>query len=284
MNPFRFRVCALRSAVTALAVAGMLSACTSAGGSQAPSADCVPAHENLDLISAGTLTIGVSDMPPQSSTTGPDGYSGLDADIINGFAATECLSVTPISGASSAMVPGVEQHRWDTALGGWYRTEKRNEVVTMADPMYLDSLAIIAAEPETITSLEGKRVGTVDGYLYVPDLKSVYGDNLTLYPSVLELAQDLKAGRIDAAIDGAVSAPTTYGDAFVISVPDADPRVSATSVPGQCSLPFAKSNTTLLAAFNDYIAAIKLDGTLAELLTEYGIDPKLADTGAPRLL
>ena len=48
----------------------------------------------------------------------------------------------------------------------------------------------------------GKQVGSVQGFLYVEDLRKLVGAGLHLYPNIVNLHQDLEAGRIDAAVDG----------------------------------------------------------------------------------
>lgn len=275
-----------RASSVALAGVLMLALAGCSGGQTPASQDCVPAHKDLGTISAGTLTIGVTDAPPLSSTVGEKGYSGLDADILDGFAKTECLTVTPVSGAVSAMIPGIEQARWDTALGGWYRTKARAEILTPSDPTYLDTLVIVSKEGlGSISDLEGKKVGTHDGTVVIEDLKKVLGDDLALYPSPLNVEQDLKAGRIEAALAFGLEASVVYKtDGYKLVQAKPDDRVKTTLEPGQTAIHFNKSANTLRAAFNDYLAKIKKDGTLASDLKKYGFDPSIGETGEPRLM
>ncbi|MEV0971287.1 substrate-binding periplasmic protein [Microtetraspora glauca] len=276
------RFAALLSTITVASVA--LVGCSSEGDTTV-AADCKPAH-TFSTVSKGTLTVGVTDMPPQVTTTGEGGMGGIDADIIRLFAKAECTTITVQTGNSAAVIPGVQQGRSDVALGGWNRTKERSTIVSLSDPLYIDPLAIIsAAGTDTIKTLEGKTVGTVDGYNYVPSLKAVFGDKLKLYPTPVNMAQDLDAGRIDAAVDGAIAAAVTYNmDKFKVAVAQGDDRVPATQEAAQGALVFNLGNAELTKAFNEFLAGIRKDGTLAGILKNHNVPAEVLETGDPRLI
>lgn len=270
-------------AALGLGAAFALTGCAAdgGGGTGDVAEDCVPLHADLPTISDGTLTVGISDMPPLVTPSGEAGYEGLDADIINGFAAAECLTVTPSNVGATAAVTSVEQGRVDTSLGGWYRTEARNEIVTMSGPMYLDGLIVASDQPfTTFDELEGMKVGVVQGYIFENDLSNVFGSNLSTYPEPTLLAEDLESGRIDAAFDVA-SAALMYGDS-TISVLNPDPRVAVSELPAQTGLPFQKGKDELVSAFDEYLVQLHADGEIAVLLEKWGLDPSLAEVGEPR--
>lgn len=281
--PLRARPLSIALAVVIAAVA--LSACSSSP-TATKSADCTPAHPDVKTLTAGTLTVGVTDLPPLISTTGDKGYSGVDADIMDGFGKYECLKIAPVAGSVSALVTGVQQGRWDTALGGFYRTKARSEVLLLSDPTYLDKLVIVSKKKySTFDDLVGLKVGTADGTGYTEDIKKIYGADTMSYPSELNLSQDLDAGRIDAAIDTANQAPAVYNkDLYKFTPVEADPRVAYSATPGQGCFPVIKTNSSLVEALNDYLAKIKANGKLAAILEKHGLPGSAADTGAPMLL
>lgn len=268
-----------------LAIASVtLVGCSSSTGTDVAD-DCTPLHE-FSTVKDGTLTVGVTDMPPQVSTTGDKGMSGIDAELIELFAAAECLPVTIASGNSGTMIPAVEQGRSDVALGGWNRTAARDEIVGLSDPLYIDPLAIISADGiDTIKALEGQVVGTVDGYNYVPSLQAVFGDNLRLYPTPLDLASDLSAGRIVAAIDGAIAASLSYDlSKFEVAIAKKDDRVPPTVEAAQGALVFNKKNTEILDAFNAFLVTVRDDGSFAKILESFDVPVDVLEVGEPRLL
>ncbi|WOF23311.1 transporter substrate-binding domain-containing protein [Microbacterium betulae] len=263
-----------------VALAGCASEDTTA---DAVADDCTPAHADLPTIAEGTLTIGISDMPPLVTPTGEDGYEGLDADIVNGFAALECLTVEPVDVGATAAVTAVQQGRVDTSLGGWYRTEERSEVVALSYPMYLDGLIVAAPEAyETFDDLDGLTVGVVQGYNFVDELEALFPGRVNTYPEPTLLAEDLSAGRIDAAFDVA-SAAVVYGGATISSL-EPDDRVRQSVLPAQTGLPFSHESEALVAAFDDYLQTIHEDGTLKEYLEKWDLDPELSDVGEPRFV
>lgn len=246
--------------------------------------DCEPSY-SFQTVKPGQLTVGTANQPPQNILDGSGNTSGIDSDVIRGFAESICIPIDFVTGDTANMITSVQQGRNDTSLGGWYRTNTRKEIVDMSEPMYLDGLSIASAQGvNTIAGLEAlNSVGTVDGYAYADDLQKVLGDKLKLYPSSLNMKQDLEIGRIDAAVDGLIGSSYVYSEVSDIQVQPAekDPRVAASLVQYQSSLPIKKGNDDFAQALDDYIVQIKADGTMAEILQKYGVDPSLADTGAP---
>jgi polar amino acid transport system substrate-binding protein len=275
----------------ALAIAGataalLLAAC-GGGETAAPPAqgNCTPKHQ-FSTITPGTLTVGAFDLPPYSMTTGPDGISGVDADILREIAKRECLTITAQAGNTPTLIPGVQQGRFDLAIGDWYRTEPRSKIVNLSDPLYLDQMGIISATGvTTVAEMEGKQVGTVDGYLWVKDLQTVLGDNLRLYPSSVDLNQDFKAGRIEIGVDSYGSGLYTFkGSETKIEVAKPDDRVAASKEAAQATFPMTKDNQAMLTAFNEIIAELHSDGTIVKILEANGLPASAAETGAPRLI
>ena len=74
---------------------------------------------------------------------------------------------------------------------------------TSPPPPYLDGMGIVSKTgATTVADLEKmNKVGTIDGYLWVEDLKKILGDSLVTYPSSVELKADFDAGRLDADVD-----------------------------------------------------------------------------------
>ena len=269
------------------ACAALLMAACGGGESAAPQAqgNCTPKHQ-FSTITKGTLTVGAFDLPPYSMTTGPDGISGVDADILREIAKRECLTITAQAGNTPTLIPGVQQGRFDVAIGDWYRTEPRSKIVNLSDPLYLDQMGVISAAGVTsVAEMEGKKVGTVDGYLWVKDLQTVLGDNLRLYPSSVDMNQDFKAGRIEIGVDSYGSALYTFkGSSTKIEVSKPDDRVPASKEAAQATFPMTKDNQDMLKAFNEIIAELHSDGTIVKILEANGLPASAAETGAPRLI
>ncbi|NMR29133.1 substrate-binding periplasmic protein [Crystallibacter degradans] len=269
------------SAIAVLALTGC------GGGATATSVaeDCVP-QSDVKTLQDGVLTVAAPEFPPFSSVSNGDS-TGVDAELIKEFAAANCLEVKMEQTSYAGTIPAVQSNRADVAIGCYYRTAQRAEVVDMSNPVYTDEMAAISADGTTsIAAMESQKVGTVDGYLWVTDMKNVMGDNLTIYPSAVEMQADLKSGRIQVGLDGYGSAAMMYKDdaKFTVNGVDPDDRVIASKEPAQIGFPHTKGNTSLTEALNTSIDSMKEDGKVVEVLAANELPETAAETGEPRLI
>jgi polar amino acid transport system substrate-binding protein len=267
----------------ALAVAA--TALTGCGGtaSSAPNADCKPAH-TFPTVAQGKLSVVLYDLPPFSKLEGSK-VTGVDGDIVNAIAGMECLTVSAKSVATAANIPTVQAGRADLSIAAWYRTASRAEIVNLTEPIYTDQMAIISRDGlDDAEQLKGKAVGTVDGYLWVDDMKKLLGDSLKVYPTTLNMNQDLAAGRIDIGIDSYGSAQFNKKGDFKVTVIKPHDAIAASKEAAQIGIPVPKQNTELLAALNADLKTLREHGKLEEILKANGLDASAADTGAARLI
>jgi polar amino acid transport system substrate-binding protein len=255
--------------------------------SNGASADCTPKH-TFSTIEKGKLSVAVSIYAPYSGLSSTGEVEGVDGDIVKKIAAMECLEVKGTSVSGAAAVESVASNRADITIGDWYRTAARAKVVGLSAPIYADQSAIYSkAGVATIGDLVGKQVGTVQGFLYVEDLRKLVGSGLHLDPNIVNLHQDLEAGRIDAAVDGystgVVAQQNGKLQGVQIKVPPSDPRMPSMD-PGQSNFPYTKDNAALGTALEEDIAALRADGSIAAILKAHGLNPSAADPGPPKLL
>lgn len=271
------------AAAAAFAVSS-LTACAAGGGGGGPAADCTPKHE-FSTIKQGELNVVLYDLPPFAKYDNGK-VTGVDGDFITAFAEENCLTINATSAATAANIPTVQSGRADVTIAAWYRTQARSEIVLLSDPIYTDQMAIISKDGlSDVNDLEGVTVGTVDGYLWVEDMRAVLGDNLKVYPTTLNMNQDLAAGRIDVGIDSYGSAVfNNTEDKFKVEVVKPDERVAASQEAAQIAIPVAPGNQELVDAINAFLKEVREDGRLEKMLTDNGLDPSAADTGDPRLI
>ncbi len=272
-------------AVAALALAAGVSAATS--GAKVDASSCTPAHKT-STVKKGVLTVALTNTPPYSFQKG-NKIAGIDSGIINALAKQECLTVKFAPYTYVTAIPAVKVGRADVAIGGFYRTAARAKQVTLSAPAYLDEMTLISKDgASTVDQLSGKRVGTVVGYLWVDDLKKLSGVNVTVYPDSGSLANDLKVGRLDVAIDGYGAAIfDAKGTDFKLAVLKKDPRITATSKPSQTAILVDPKEWKLAAALNDVIAKLRSNGGLVKILKANGLPAfpaSAADVGSPRLI
>ncbi|VDC22508.1 substrate-binding periplasmic protein [Pseudogemmobacter humi] len=250
--------------------------------------DCTPKHE-FTTVTPGVLTVAVTTYAPHSYLDESGVMKGIDGDIAAEFAKRECLEVKAIAVDPAAAIQYVLSGQADISTGDWYRTAERAKVMNLSAPLYTDQMGIYSKDGfKTVADMEGKKVGTVQGYLWVSDLKTVLGDNLTLYPGSVNMQQDLKLGRIDIGVDGystgvVAEQQGALGD-IQVHVGAPDERVRATMEAAQAGLPYNKSATDLGVALDAAIAEMHADGTIVAILKSYGLDGTAADVGEPRLI
>lgn len=273
-----------RTALSLLVAAAGVGFATSSNAQQ-----CTPKH-NFKTVEEGYLTISAPTFPPFTIPKGENEVSGIDGDIVTAIADMECLKikVTPVDYATA--VPYISSGRTDIAIGNFYRTEARAKVVAISDPLYLDEMGIYSREGiSKIEDLKGHSVGTVQGYLWVDELKAILGDDLKLYNNYVALYQDLETGRIQVAIDGVAvgTAAQKSGSALKgiqIKVAEKDERVQASVNAAQAGFPMTKDNAGLTSAVNADLAEIRSSGKLVEILEKFGMPKSAADVGEPRLI
>ena len=274
------------SGATVLSAVLALTACATGGDPvNKVASDCKPAH-NVDTIEDGALSVAAIDFYPVSVTSDGE-FRGTEADLVNDFANQNCLQVKVVKVDFAGAIPAVDSGRADVAIGGFYRTAERAKVVGLSDPMYVDRLgAISEGGMSTVDQIVGHKVGTVDGYLWTADAKKVFGSDLSVYPSNVEMKADLEAGRIDVALDSYGGAEFVFGEDknLEIDVLEPDDRIASTEEPAQIGFPFTSGNESLETALNDAIHGWQSDGTLIDIVEEYGVPADILDVGEPRPL
>ncbi|RLV57489.1 amino acid ABC transporter substrate-binding protein [Aeromicrobium phragmitis] len=272
--------------VLGLAAASLLtlSACGGGGGASSVDASCEPTIE-VETVNEGELSVALTNTPPYSMEENGE-MAGIDSDILEQFAAEACLELTYAPYTYATAVPATEQGRVDVAVGGFYRTEARGEVVRLSTPVYLDELTVMSTDGSaTVDDLEGKRIGTVEGYLWVDDLKALPNVETRVYPDSLSLANELKAGRLDAGLDGYGAAMiSAEGTEFELEVLQSDERVSSTNQPSQTAILINPENEALGEALDAFIEELRENGELVKILEDNGLPASAAEVGDARLI
>ncbi|MBC3924192.1 amino acid ABC transporter substrate-binding protein [Pseudomonas lurida] len=249
--------------------------------------ECKPLH-TFKTIQPGELTVTSVVLPPFAYDDQARRFSGVDGEIVQQIAKDNCLKVNHIVTDSAASIQYVVASRSDISVGAWYRTFERSKVMGISDPVYLEQTAIYSRDgADTFDQLTNRKVGTVTGYLWVPELKKLYGNKLSLYPNAVALSQDLNSGRIDAAVNTyAIGAESQkkggVGKDIQIKVAKPDEKVKSSVYPAQTAFIYSKSNPDLGAAINATIKDLRESGKLASLLTDHGLRADGADVGEPR--
>lgn len=155
-----------------------------------------------ELVEDGKLTVAFTgDMPGSGWQDGK--LIGYDGEIMQIIADRLGLTVAPALMEWSGTIASVEAGRVDVMLGtmGW--TEKRTEIMSLSEPIHYFKNGIMQPAGtgwDSLADLEGKTVGTITGFSFVPELEKIPGLTLNLYDTSDAAVRDLLAGRIQAVI------------------------------------------------------------------------------------
>lgn len=253
-------------------------------GQAVAAGSCKPNYE-FKTVHPNQVTVALTNTAPYSLEK--DGQiAGIDGDLVKKFAADNCLTVSYKIYTYPGAIAAVQTRRADVALGGFYRTAARAKVVALSTPVYLDQLSVASKSGiDTVDGLMGKKVGTVQGYLWVAEMEKIFKNNVSTYPTSLNLAQDLHAGRIDAALDGFGSTVVqNEGHDYKVELLKKDPRINATLLPTQTAFLLDKSNKPFVQAMDKSIERYRKDGLIAATLKAYKLDPSAANVGSSRVV
>jgi len=249
-------------------------------------ADSMPALKSTDgsferIKKANGLRFGTSnDQPYCYIDPGSGSVVGIDAEIMLAILGKLGIANHEITQVDfDGLIPGLLASRMDVIADAMYITEKRKKVINFSDGWYQygEALLVQAGNPLGLHSLAdlGKaRAGSYLGTVYLDWLNEIPGAKVMSYPDAATAMEDLKAGRIDAAI---VDAPVAgfalarnekYKNAFEI-VADYKPKEI-----GVIGAGFRKQDGALLEAFNWGLKAIKEDGTDLAILKKWGLTEK----------
>jgi polar amino acid transport system substrate-binding protein len=239
---------------------------------------------DLGLIQEGELLAGIDTPFPPFEKGHPPNVTGYDIDVINAIADELGLEVVQRETSFDTIFRDVAQGKFDVAVAASTITPERERTVDFTDPYYLADQSLLVAEDETeIQSQEdlgGKIVGAQDattGEAYADeetDASEVRG-----FPGGTDAINALKAGQIDAVIVDSPVAEDAVENVGGLKIAE---KIVTRELYG---FSFAPDNDALREAFNEALATIKENGTLADLYKKYfpdqSPDPVLGATHEP---
>jgi ABC-type amino acid transport substrate-binding protein len=242
--------------VAAVATAGIAAGCGDDDGG---------GGNDLGLITEGTLFIGVDTPYPPFEEGQPPNVSGYDIDVLNTIAENLGLEVEYQDTGFATIFRDVAAGQFDTAAAASTIKPGREKQVDFTDPYYASATALVVPEGSSITSvddLSGKIVGTQDGTIQEDfaneetDASEVRG-----FPEGTNALSSLLTGAVDAALIDEAVAVDALENQGGLEIAKSFAAIS----PDLFGFAVAPDNDALREAMNEELAAMKEDGTLAEL-------------------
>lgn len=218
-----------------------------------------------------TLTLATSaDYPPYEfvdSTSGNQEIIGFDVDIARYI--TENLGYTlQVDNVDfNGLIPALQAKRADFVMAGMTPTEERKQNVDFSQLYYEAKNTIISKQGSGLTtpeSLAGQTVGVQLGSTQEQRAKEIQGANVKPLNRVNEIIQELKAGRIQAAI-----VEDTIAKGYSASNTDLE-FSEIPNIPGKSGSAIAfPKGSALLGEFDPVITEMKQNGTIDDLIVKW---------------
>ncbi len=221
-----------------------------------------------------TLIMGTSpDYPPYQffdTSSGTEEIVGFDIDIANLIAERLDFELEVTGMDFNGLIPALQAERVNFVMAGMTPTPERLANVDFSDIYFTAQNTLVAKADSGITTpadLAGLRLGVQLGSIQegdANDLKEA-DPSITVVPlnRIGEIVQEIKTGRIDAAI-----IEDTVAAGFVASNPDLMFTVIESEGEVGSAIAFPKGSE-LVAEFNAVLAELQADGTIEELVVKW---------------
>lgn len=201
---------------------------------------------------------------------------GVMVDLVKAIGAASDFKVEIEGMQFSTLVPALTSKKIDLISAAMYITPVRLEVINFSDPIYTygEGLLVPATDTKDYVSfndMKGYVVGAQIGTAYVDALKATgLFPEVKLYKTSPDLLADVNAGRVQAVFaDAPIMAYTLKQGQFpnVRLVKSYKPTIT-----GSVGIGVRKGEDELLKKVNAGLAKVKADGTLAKILTKWGLE------------
>jgi len=238
---------------------------------------------------SGSLKVGASvNAPIAYLDTSTGQLAGITADVMREYLDRKGLGDKVELDVEmmdfSSLIPALQSGRIDYIIDTMYVTPQRDEVVDFTDTLFYNPEALVVPKGNPgdlaeLSQLCGKSAGSYEGSAYLTMITAASDAcgsdpiDVKTYPKVDDVMNDIAAGRLDAGVidatltSYAISANPGMGIELVTDYAVADKASTAASnavTPG---------NEDFLTDYDEQLAAMKSDGTFAEILEANGLTP-----------
>lgn len=221
-----------------------------------------------------TLTMGTSpDYPPYEFydiSGGQEEIVGFDIDIANRIAEELGFELQVMGMDFSGLIPALQANRVDFVMAGMTPTEERLQNVDFSDVYFTAQNTIVSKADSEITdvaALAGKRVGVQLGSIQEGEAQGFAEEDPSIeivsLNKIGEIIQEIKAGRLDAAI-----VEDTVAAGFTAANPDLQFAVIPSDGPSGSAIAFPK-DSDMVEEFNEVLAQLIESGEIEELVIKW---------------
>ncbi|HET6561919.1 MAG TPA: transporter substrate-binding domain-containing protein [Marmoricola sp.] len=219
---------------------------------------------DAQLLNDGELVAAMSGEFRPFSHFENNELTGFDYDIAAAIAEEMGLELKAETGAFDTLIQGLISNRYDVLVASMTPTEERDQSVDFTDSYYTSGATMFVrsdSDCEDPTEMDQPTVGVASGTTYESFLSEQdwVGDIRTFTSDVTAL-QDVDSGRLDGAMTDRLVGLYQIEKADRDLRPCGDPLYKE-----EPAFAVKEGNSGLVKELNEALAAIKEDGTYAEI-------------------
>jgi polar amino acid transport system substrate-binding protein len=199
----------------------------------------------------------------------PEQLIGFEVELADALAARLGVKARMVQNQWDQLVPALERGNFDIILNGLEITPENQQRIAFARPYYAYAQQIVTRAGITnltrLSELRGRPVGVLAGTAAQRLVEAFGGVDVRIYPGNVENFQDMKAGRIAAAV---LDLPIAL---FYAKEDPGFQLAGEPFAPGYYGVGVREADKELLAALDEAIGRLTADGTLERILRKYGI-------------
>lgn len=214
--------------------------------------------------------------PPFNNKTAQGELTGFDIDIARALCDRMEVDCVFVVQDWEGMIPGLLANRYDAIVASMAITEERRRKVDFTDRYYATRPALVVPldspiEKATDAGLAGRSVGAQTATTHANYAEAKFPSaEVKLYPIPLSYQEELRNGRLDAAIDDLILLRSWIDEGGgscckVLAPLPVDPVINGEGI----GIAVRKTSTDLREQFNAAIAAIRADGTYMAINDAY---------------
>lgn len=213
--------------IPALACALVLSGCTS-GGSDSSSGSSPKTSQLEKVIKKGTLRVAVlPDFPPWSVQKSDGSFEGYEIDVAKALADAMGVKIKLVSTDGDSRLPLLKSDRVDVNVSSWTATNERAKAAGFTIPYVAHGASVLFRKDNPIkgySDLKGKKVsvarGSTNDTIMTKDFPKT---KVVRFQSIADAIAALKAGKVDACVEGYVTVRQAAAKDSSLAALDAPP-------------------------------------------------------------
>ena len=232
----------------------------------------------------GVIRMGFANEAPWSFAQTDGAIVGADHDLA--VLVFSRLGIPKIEGVLTkfgSLIPGLKADRFDVIVAGLYIRPERCKQVIFSEPTAAvgDAVVVLAGNPKKITSFKSVaddpslKLGGVVGAATAQNARTagVADSQITMFPDFVSAVVALKAGRVDGALQTAITAQTTVNadPTLARASPFEQAIINGKPAVNYAAFAFRPEDHDLAQAFNAELAKVLGSPEYLAMVAKYGL-------------